>query len=176
LAREVLADANRHLAELDARIAEYDRRLAALARSCEPAKRLMKIEGVGAVTATAIVATVGDAKAFKNGRQFAAWLGLTPLQRSTGGRQRLGQITKHGDVYLRTMLIHGSRSVMRLTPQRADAKSRWVESLRARRPDNIAAWPLPPSTHASSGRCLHADGTIDPLCRRTRSPARRLRD
>jgi len=142
LAREVLADANRHLAELDARIAEYDRRLAALARSSEPAKRLMKIEGVGALTATAILATVGDAKAFKNGRQFAAWLGLTPLQRSTGGRQRLGQITKHGDVYLRTMLIHGSRSVMRLTPQRADAKSRWVESLRARRPDNIAAVAL----------------------------------
>ncbi len=105
LAREVLADANRHSAELDARIAEYDRRLAALARSSEPAKRLMKIEGVGALTATAILATVGDAKAFKNGRQFAAWLGLTPLQRSTGGRQRLGQITKHGDVYLRTMLI-----------------------------------------------------------------------
>jgi transposase len=142
LTREVFADANRHLAELDARIAEYDRRLAALARASEPAKRLMNIQGVGAITATAIVATVGDAKAFKNGRQFAAWLGLTPLQRSTGGRQRLGQITKRGDVYLRTMLIHGSRSVMRLTPQRADANSRWVETLRTRRPDNIAAVAL----------------------------------
>ena len=142
IAREVFADATRQLAELDARIADYDRRIAALARVSDSAQRLMKLEGIGPVTATAIVASVGDAKVFKNGRQFAAWLGLTPRQHSTGGKQRLGTITKHGDVYLRTLLIHGTRAVLRVTPKRADAKSRWIERLRHRRPDNVAAVAL----------------------------------
>jgi transposase len=79
---------------------------------------------------------------FRNGRQFAAWLGLTPRQHSTGGKQRLGAMTKHGDVYLRTLLIHGARAVLRVTRTRSDAKSRWVESLRRRRPDNVAAVAL----------------------------------
>ena len=142
IAREVFADAGEQLREFDVRIATYDRRIAALARASEPAKRLMKIEGVGPVTATALVASVGDAKVFRNGRQFAAWLGLTPRQHSTGGKQRLGAMTKHGDVYLRTLLIHGARAVLRVTPQRSDAKSRWAESLRRRRPDNVAAVAL----------------------------------
>jgi len=142
IAREVFADAGQQLRELDARIAAYDRRIAALARASAPAQRLMKIEGVGPVTATALVASVGDAKVFHNGRQFAAWLGLTPRQHSTGGKQRLGAITKHGDVYLRTLLIHGARAVLQVTAKRSDAKSRWVESLRQRRPDNVAAVAL----------------------------------
>ena len=102
----------------------------------------MKIEGVGPVTATALVASVGDARVFNNGRQFAAWLGLTPRPHSPGGKQRLGAMTKHGDVYLRTLLIHGARAVLRVTAHRSDAKSRWVESLRRRRPDNVAAVAL----------------------------------
>jgi transposase len=142
IARDVFADAEQHLRELDVRIAAYDRRIAALARDSEPAQRLMKIEGVGPVTATAIVASVGNAIVFKNGRQFAAWLGLTPRQHSSGGKQRLGAMTKHGDVYLRTLLIHGARAVLRVTPKRSDAKSRWAESLRRRRPDNVAAVAL----------------------------------
>jgi transposase len=142
IAREVFADAEQQLRELDVRIAAYDRRIAALARASEPVQRLMKIEGVGPVTATALVASVGDATVFHNGRQFAAWLGLTPRQHSTGGKQRLGAMTKHGDVYLRTLLIHGARAVLRVTPNRSDAKSRWVESLRRRRPDNVAAVAL----------------------------------
>jgi transposase len=142
IAREVFADAGQQLRELDVRIAEYDRRIAALARASEPAQRLMKMEGVGPVTATALVASMGDAKVFRNGRQFAAWLGLTPRQHSTGGKQRLGAMTKHGDVYLRTLLIHGARAVLRVTSKRCDAKSRWAESLRRRRPDNVAAVAL----------------------------------
>jgi transposase len=142
IARDVFADAGQQLRELDARIAAYDRRIAALARASEPAQRLMKIEGVGPVTATALVASVGDAQVFRNGRQFAAWLGLTPRQHSTGGKQRLGAMTKHGDVYLRTLLIHGARAVLRVTAHRSDAKSRWAESLRRRRPDNVAAVAL----------------------------------
>lgn len=102
----------------------------------------MQLEGIGPVTATAIVATIGDASVFRNGRQFAAWLGLTPRQHSTGGKQRLGAMTKHGDVYLRTLLIHGSRAVLRIAPQRTDAKSRWVERLRQRQHDNVAAVAL----------------------------------
>lgn len=142
IAREVFADAARQLAELDARIGDYDRRIAALARASEPAQRLMQVEGVGPVTATALVASVGDATVFSNGRQFAAWLGLTPRQHSTGGKQRLGAMTKHGDVYLRTLLIHGARALLRVTSTRNDGKSRWAESLRRRRPDNVVAVAL----------------------------------
>jgi transposase len=142
IAREAFADAGCQLAELDARIREYDRRIAALARINEPAQRLMKMDGVGPITATAVVASVGNATVFKNGRQFAAWLGLTPRQHSTGGKQRLGVMTKHGDVYLRTLLIHGARSLLRTTATRHDGKSRWVEKLRQRRPDNVAAVAL----------------------------------
>jgi len=142
IAREVFADAEQLLRELDTRLAAYDRRIAALARASTPVPRLMKMEGVGPVTATAIVATVGNATVFKNGRQFAAWLGLTPRQQSTGGKPRLGAMTKHGDVSLRTLLIHGARAVLRVTAHRRDAKSRWAERLRRRRPDNVAAVAL----------------------------------
>ena len=142
IAREVFADAQQQLRELDIRIAAYDRRIAQLARAGEAVQRLMKIDGVGPVTATAIIASIGDGKVFRNGRQFAAWLGLTPRQHSTGGKQRLGVMTKHGDVYLRTLLIQGARAVLQVTPKRSDGKSRWVQKLRARRPDNVAAVAL----------------------------------
>jgi transposase len=142
IAKEVFADAQQDLRQLDARIAASDRRIAALANASAPARRLMKVEGIGPLTATATVATVGDAKVFNNGRQFAAWLGLTPRQHSTGGKQRLGAMTKHGDVYLRTLLIHGARAVLRVSSKHDDAKSRWAEGLRRRRPDNVVAVAL----------------------------------
>jgi len=157
IAREVFADAEQHLRQLDARIATYDRRIAALAKASAPAQRLMKVEGVGPVTATALVASVGDAKVFHNGRQFAAWLGLTPRQHSTGGKQRLGAMTKHGDVCLRTLLIHGARAVLRVSPLRSDAKSRWVQTLRQRRPDNVAAVALAAKTARISWALLARD-------------------
>jgi transposase len=142
LAREVVAELQERLWDLDERIATYDRRIAQLARQSEAAQRLMQLEGVGAATATAIVATIGDGKAFKNGRQFAAWLGLVPQQYSSGGRTRLGHISKRGNVYLRTLLIHGARSVLQLTGKRTDPKSRWAEQLKQRRGNNIAAVAL----------------------------------
>jgi transposase len=142
LAREVIVELQDRLQDLDQRLATYDRRIAQLASQNTIAQRLMQLEGVGAVTATAIVATIGNGKAFKNGRQFAAWLGLVPRQYSSGGKQRLGHISKRGDVYLRTLLIHGARSVLRLTGQRTDAKSRWAERLKQRRGNNIAAVAL----------------------------------
>jgi len=142
LAREVFADLADRLRMLDERIATYDRRVAALARQTEPAQRLMQAPGVGPVTATALVATVGDARAFKNGRQFAAWLGLVPRQHSSGGTRRLGRITKRGDVYLRTLLIHGARAVMRQLTRRTDATSRWALALKVRRGFNKAVVAL----------------------------------
>jgi transposase len=133
LAREVFTDLADRLRAVDARMASYDCRVDQVARQTEPAQRLMQAPGIGPVTATALVATVGNAHAFKNGRQFAAWLGLVPRQHSSGGTRRLGRITKRGDVYLRTLLIHGARAVMRQLARRTDATSRWVTVLHARR-------------------------------------------
>ena len=142
LAREVFADLADRLRAVDERIASYDRRVAPLARQTEPAQRLMRVPGVGPVTATALVATVGTARAFKNGRPLAAWLGLGPRQHSSGGTQRLGRITKRGEVYLRTLLIHGARTGMRQLARRTDATSRWVLALTARRGCNKAVVAL----------------------------------
>lgn len=142
LARETLGDLHDRLRELDERILAYDRKIDALAKQSEPARRLMAIEGIGPVTATALVASVGEARAFKSGREFAAWLGLTPRQNSSGGRTKLGAISKRGDVVLRTLLIHGTRSVLRLTANRTDAKSRWAEALKERACANVAAVAL----------------------------------
>lgn len=89
-------------------------------------KEIMKIEGVGPVTASAIVATVGNSKVFKNGRQMAAWLGLVPRQHSSGNTTRLGGITKRGDGYVRKLLVHGARSVVNICEKKTDKKSKWV--------------------------------------------------
>jgi transposase len=113
-AQRALSDLREHLRVLDERITAYDRELAAQARASEPAQRLMQIRGIGPLTALAIVATVGTARDFSSGRQFAAWLGLTPRQHSSGGRSRLGHITGRGDAYLRCLLVQGARSVLQL--------------------------------------------------------------
>jgi transposase len=142
LARRAFAELNAHIGELDRKILAYDRELEALARASEPAQRLQQIPGIGPITATALVASVADAKSFKNGRQFAAWLGLVPRQYTTGGHVRLGRITKRGDVYLRTLLIHGTRAVLSSTKDKSDRLSRWAEAVRARRGTRKAAVAL----------------------------------
>lgn len=114
------------LGELHDRIIGYDRRIKAHVRTDARARRLAEIHGVGAITASAVVATVGNGRDFKNGRQFGAWLGLTPKQYSTGGRTILGKITKRGDTYLRTLLIHGARSELMYVHRRNDPKSLWA--------------------------------------------------
>jgi multidrug efflux pump subunit AcrA (membrane-fusion protein) len=103
------------------------------AKLSESARRLMKIRGIGATTALAIVATVGNAREFKNGRQFAAWIGLVPGQYSTGGKARLGHISKRGDAYLRNLLVQGARSVLQTAPAHQDRFSRWALELQQRR-------------------------------------------
>jgi transposase len=115
---------------LHQQILAYERKIKAFVRSDDRARRLTEINGVGPITASALVATVGDAHEFRNDRQFAAWLGLTPRQYSTGGKMRLGRIAKRGDVYLRTLLIHGARSELTYTARRKDRKSVWAERLK----------------------------------------------
>jgi transposase len=133
LARRMIEDLRAHLVLLDERINAYDREIEALAKLSEPTRRLMTIRGIGPLTAQAIVATVGDARDFESGRQFAAWLGLTPQQHSSGGKNRLGHITKRGDAYLRGLLVQGARSALHTAARHTDRLSRWSISLQGRR-------------------------------------------
>lgn len=142
LARETLSDLMEQLRHWDERVSHYDRQIECWAANSESAQRLMRVEGIGPITATALVASVGDAKVFDSGRQFAAWLGMVPRQHSSGGKFRLGAITKRGDPYLRKLLIHGARSVIATLSRRNDAKSRWVQQLKERSGANIAAVAL----------------------------------
>lgn len=133
IARRMIEDLRAHLAILDERIRAYDRELEVHARDSEPARRLMQIRGIGPLTALAIVASVGNARDFANGRQFAAWLGLTPRQHSSGGKSRLGHITKRGDAYLRSLLVQGARATLHTAMRHTDRISRWALSLQQRR-------------------------------------------
>jgi len=142
LVGEVVGELRERLLGLDRRLTDSDHRLEQLAKQNDAAQRLMQVEGVGPMTATAIVATVGEGQAFQHGRQFAAWLGLVPKQHSTGGKTVLGRITKQGNVYLRTLLIPGARAVLQSSAKPGDQKSRWGEAVRQRRGNNIAAVAL----------------------------------
>jgi transposase len=133
LARGAIGDLLEQLRVLDERIAKYDKQIEAQARLSEPARRLMQIRGIGPTTALAIVATVGDAREFKNGRQFAAWIGLVPAQHSSGGKSRLGHISKRGDAYLRNLFVQGARSVLQSAGAHQDRLSRWALELQQRR-------------------------------------------
>jgi len=137
MARELLVLQVEHLRGIETRIAELDERLQRQARSDEAARRLTAIPGVGPVIATAMVATVVDAQSFPSGRSFAAWLGLTPRQHATGGRERLLGISKRGDGYLRRQLMHGARSLVRLAAGRAGRFWTWIDGLVGRRPFNV---------------------------------------
>lgn len=128
-----VGDCLSELHRLDQRIVEYDRHLAHTARADARAQRLMRLNGIAETTATALVASVGNAHEFKCGRQFAAWLGLVPGQYSSGGKTRLGRITKAGDGYLRSLLVLGARSVLNAAKGRTDALSCWALALQERR-------------------------------------------
>jgi len=133
LARRLLNNINQRILLLDEEILAYDREIEAMARRDEQAKRLMAIPGIGLQTATALLASAPDPRQFKSGRHFAAWLGLVPRQYSTGGKPRLGRITKRGDTYLRTLLIHGTRAVIATIDTNEDRHSAWAKELKERR-------------------------------------------
>jgi len=127
------------LRHLDTRVTRYDEQIEEIARNDAQVQRLMSIPGLGAKGATALVAAVGeDPGLFQNGRGLAAWIGLVPRQHATGGRERLLGISKRGDVYLRQLLIHGARAVLRWVERKEDSTSRWATALKARRHTNVA--------------------------------------
>jgi transposase len=131
---DTLREQYARLAELDQQILEIERRLRQWHHQDADSQRIAEIPGVGLLSATAAVAMMGDAKAFKSGREFAAWLGLVPKQSGTGGRVRLLGISKRGDTYLRTLLIHGARAVL----THSKSPSEWLTELAQRRPTNVA--------------------------------------
>jgi transposase len=132
-AARAIRDLREHLRVLDAQVKDYERAIEAHARAHAGAKLVQQRLGIGPMTASAILASVGDVREFKNGRQFSAWLGLVPRQHSTGGKQRLGHITGRGDPYLRTLLVMGARSVLQRASGQTDPLSRWALAVRMRR-------------------------------------------
>ena len=142
LARRLLNDVYQRVLRLHEEILSYDRELSALARQSQDAQRIMQLPGIGMQTATAVLASAPNPALFKSGRHFAAWLGLVPRQYSSGGKTRLGRITKRGDKYLRTLLIHGARAVLETVSEKDDRLSHWVRELVARRGIKKAAVAL----------------------------------
>ena len=132
-ANTVIGDLLSEVSHLDERIKQYDGHIRGMARQCTAAQQLMQLMGVGETTATAIVAMVGRGGEFESGRQFAAWIGLVPGQYSSGGKARLGRITKAGDAYLRSLLVLGARAVLNAAANKSDSLSRWAIALRERR-------------------------------------------
>jgi transposase len=132
-ANTVIGDLLSEVHRLDERIAQYDRHIAQMAQHDERASQLMRLSGIGQTTATALVAMIGNAHEFGNGRQLAAWLGLVPGQYSSGGKTRLGRITKAGDAYLRSLLIMGARALLHAAKDKSDSLSRWAVALQQRR-------------------------------------------
>jgi transposase len=131
---ETLREQYARVGELDEQVQRIERRLQHWHRQDEASRRLAEIPGVGVLGATAALATIGDAQVFRSGREFAAWLGLVPRQSGTGGRVRLLGISKRGDPYLRTVLIHGARAVM----THSKAPPEWARQVAERRPKNVA--------------------------------------
>ena len=130
LARLVIDEAYGHWKEIEQRIQWCDERIKAHVKDDAQAKAATALMGVGPVTASAVVATVGDFKQFRNGAQFGAWLGLTPKQNSSGGKNHLGGITKRGDMYLRSLLVQGAKSATLTAHMRDDPISKWLHRLR----------------------------------------------
>ena len=130
-----------HLKELGRQVDELEAQIQLWHKDNPASQKLAKIPGVGPMTASAMAASVGDARHFKNGRQLAAWLGIVPRQHSTGGKSTLLGISKRGDTYLRTLLIHGARAVIRVIERKPNADL-WLKNLLARRHKNVAAVAL----------------------------------
>ena len=129
----VIGDLLSEVHRLDERVAQYDRHIAQMAREDERARQLMRLAGVGETTATALVTMIGNGHEFKCGRQLAAWLGLVPGQYSSGGKARLGRITKAGDPYLRSLLVMGAKALLNAAKLKTDGISRWAVALAERR-------------------------------------------
>jgi len=141
-ARGVLKVLAAQYCALGTEIGSISKSILAWHRSCEPSRRLEEIPGIGPIVATALVAEIGDWKAFSSGRGLAAWIGLVPKQHTTGGKDKLGSITKQGNRYLRWLLVAGAMAVIRYAQKRGTKKHPWLGRLMARRPTKVAAVAL----------------------------------
>ena len=150
------------LLTLEDRIKELDKEITRLANSNEVTRRLQQLRGVGPMVATALVATVGTGEQYRKGRQMAAALGLTPRQSSSGDKYRLLGISKRGDAYLRTLLIHGARAVVSQAKHRDDPLSRWATDIARRKHTNVAAVALANKTARMAWAMLRNDTDYDP--------------
>lgn len=137
--RELLRELYDEMVHLDERISTMEQKLKVICAQNEDCQRLLTIPGVGLLTATALIAAIGDISVFKNGRELSAWLGLVPKQHSTGGKPTLMGISKRGDSYLRTLLIHGGRSIVRVAHKHQDKRSKWIGGIKQTRGENISA-------------------------------------
>jgi transposase len=150
------------LLALDDRLGEMDKAIERLAESNEDCVRLQQLHGVGPRISTALVATMGDGRQYHKGRQMAAAIGITPRQHSSGGKERLLGISKRGDVYLRTLMIHGARSVVAAARHKNDRLSRWVTGIAKRRHPNVAAVALANKTARMAWAMLRHKTDYDP--------------
>ncbi len=160
--RALLADLAEDLRQLDDRIAGLDAHVAAQTKADPVASRLMELRGVGPLTASALAGALGDGAAFSKGRDFAASLGLTPRQHSTGGKDRLLGISKRGDSYLRKLLVHGARAVLRHAKHRDDPLSQWLNAMAARKHPNIVIVALANKMARIAWAVVHNDVNYDP--------------
>jgi transposase len=142
LARACIAALGAQLRRLKEKILEFDRRIMAWHRSNETSRRLDELPGVGPALATALVASVPDPKAFRSARNFSAWIGLVPKQHSSGGKDKLGSISKQGDRYLRSLFTAGALAVIRYAKMHGTRHRPWLTALLARRPTKVAAIAL----------------------------------
>jgi transposase len=150
------------LIRLHQRVQTLDKDIEQLSKQNEVTLRLQQLRGVGPMVATALVATVGDATQYKNGRQMAAALGLTPRQHSSGNQQRLLRISKRSDAYMRTLLIHGARTVIAQAKHRDDHLSQWVTDLAQKKYPNVAAVALTNKTVRMAWEMLRHHTDCDP--------------
>jgi transposase len=164
-AKRSIGDLLEHAGHIEDRLLEYDRAIAEIAREDARSKGLMQLRGIGPTTASALLASIGAGHDFRNGRQVAAWIGLTPGQYSSGGKARLGSITKAGDAYLRGLLVNGARAVIANLGEKQDRFSRWVRTLVERR----GYWRAAIATAAKNARLAWAvlkygdDFKLDPV-------------
>ena len=162
LFRRLLSGLWEDLKQLESRLTELDQEINIIAKTDPDAKRLQQLRGVGPMVATALVATVGNADQFSNGRQMATSLGLTPRQHSSGDRDRLLGISKRGDAHLRTLLIHGARAVIQMAKNKDDRLSRWINELLQRRHPNVVAVALANKTARMAWAMLHNGTDYEP--------------
>lgn len=159
--RRLIASLRDELCSLQERIEPYERAIEQAAMASETCRRLRGIPGIGPISATAVVATMGDPKMFKNGRHFAAFLGLVPRQHSSGGKSQLGRISRRGDVYIRRILIQGAHTTLRWIDRRNGPRADWVRELVARRGKKVAAVALANKNARMAWRLISEGSSYD---------------